>query len=102
MNILPDNIIDIIYKYKHNLEYTNVMSELIQHKIHCKYNVTIEMLKYMFYVNQDGFKIACLDVTSINVFAYELLNEIKTKNDFNLILILFNYFIFYYFLITNI
>ena len=79
MNILPDNIIDIIYKYKHNLEYTNVMSELIQHKIHCKYNVTIEMLKYMFYVNQDGFKIACLDVTSINVFAYELLNEIKNK-----------------------
>ena len=79
MNILPDNIIDIIYKYKHNLEYTNVMSELIQHKIHCKYNVTIEMLKYMFYVNQDGFKIACIDVSSINVFAYEILNEIKNN-----------------------
>ena len=55
------------------------MSELIQHKIHCKYNVTIEMLKYMFYVNQDGFKIACIDVSSINVFAYEILNEIKNK-----------------------
>ena len=79
MNILPGNIIDIIYKYKHNVEYTNVMNELIQHKIHCKYNVTIEMLKYMFYVNQDGFKIACIDVTSINVFAYEILNEIKNK-----------------------
>ena len=79
MNILPDNIIDIIYKYKHNLEYTNVMNELIQHKIHCKFNVTIEMLKYMFYVNQDGFKIACIDVSSINVFAYEILNEIKNN-----------------------
>ena len=91
MNNLPDNIIDIICKYKHNLEYTNVMSELIQHKIHCKYNVTIEMLKYMFYVNQDGFKIACLDVTSINVFAYEFLNEIQTKNDFNLFSIVCNH-----------
>ena len=79
MNILPDNIIDIIYKYKHNLEYTNVMNELIQHKIHCKYNVTIEMLKYMFYVNIDGFKIACIDVSSISVFAYEILSEIKNK-----------------------
>ena len=82
MNILPDNIIDIIYKYKHNLEYTNVMNELIQHKIHCKFNVTIEMLKYMFYVNQDGFKIACIDVSSINVFAYEILNEIKNNKCF--------------------
>ena len=34
MNILPE----------HNLEYTNVMNELLQHKIHCKYNVTIVML----------------------------------------------------------
>ena len=36
----------------------------------------------MFYVNIDGFKIACIDVSSISVFAYEILNEIKTKNDF--------------------
>ena len=79
MNNLNDNVLDIIHKYKHQLEFKDVMYELIKHKIHCKYNVTIEMLKYMFYVNQDGFKIACLDVTSINVFAYEILNEIKNK-----------------------
>ena len=27
---LPDNVIDIIYKYEHNLEYTNVMDGLTQ------------------------------------------------------------------------
>ena len=82
MNNLNDNVLDIIHKYKHQLEFKDVMYELIKHQIHCKYIVTIEMLKYMFYVNQDGFKIACIDVSSINVFAYEILNEIKTINDF--------------------
>ena len=79
MNKLNDNVLDIIYPYKHRLEFKVVMHELIQLKIHCKFNVTMEMLKYMFYVNQDGFKIACIDVSSISVFAYEILNEIKKK-----------------------
>ena len=79
MNNLNDNVLDIIHKYKHQLEFKDVMNELIKHKIHCRYNVTIEMLKYMFYVNTDGFKIACIDVSSISVFAHEILNEIKNN-----------------------
>ena len=79
MNNLNDNVLDIIHKYKHQLEFKDVMYELIQHKIHCHYNVTIDMVKYMFYLNKNGVRIPCLDVTSINVFAYELLNEIKNK-----------------------
>ena len=79
MNKLNDSVLDIIYKYKHQLEFKDVMFELIQLKVQCKFNVTMDMLKYMFYVNQDGFKIACIDVSSINVFAYEILNEIKNK-----------------------
>ena len=79
MNNLNNSVLGIIYKYKHQLEYTNVMNELIKHKIHCRYNVTIEMLKYMFYVNTDGFKIACIDVSSISVFSHEILNEIKNN-----------------------
>ena len=84
MDKLNDSVLYIIYKYKHELEFKDVMNELIKHKIHCRFNVTIEMLKYRFYVNQDGIKIACIDVSSINVFAYEMLNEIKTINDFNI------------------
>ena len=80
MNKLNDSVLDIIYKYKHQLEFKDVMFELIQLKVQCKFNVTMDMLKYMFYVNQDGFKIACIDVSSISVFAYEILNEIKKKN----------------------
>ena len=29
MNQLPDNVIDIVYKYKHQLGMDNVMNELI-------------------------------------------------------------------------
>ena len=79
MNKLNNSVLYIIYRYKHQLEFKDVMNELIQHKIHWNLNVTIEMLKHMFYVNKDGFRIACIDVTSIDVFAYEILNERKTK-----------------------
>ena len=79
MNKLNDSVLDIIYKYKHQLEFKDVLKELIQYKIHCKYNIAMEDLKYMFYVNKDGVRIACIDVSSINVFAYEILNEIKKQ-----------------------
>ena len=82
MNNLNNSVLGIIYKYKHQLEFKDVMFELIQLKVQCKFNVTMDMLKYMFYVNQDGFKIACIDVSSISVFAYEILNEIKNKKLF--------------------
>ena len=79
MNKLNDNVLDIIFKYKHELEFKDVLKELIQHKIHCKYNIKIDDLKYMFYVNKEGIRICTIDVSSINVFAYEILNRIKNK-----------------------
>ena len=79
MNKLNDNVLDIIYKYKHQLEFKDIMKELIQCKINCKYNVSMEDLKYMFYVNKDGVRVSCIDVSSINVFAYEILNAIKKQ-----------------------
>ena len=84
MNKLNDSVLDIIYKYKHQIEMSDVLNELIQHKIHCVYNVTMGDLKYMFYVNKDGVRISCIDISSINVFAYEILNVIKTKTIFYL------------------
>tara|TARA_B100000787_G_scaffold149360_1_gene121300 strand:+ start:295 stop:552 length:258 start_codon:yes stop_codon:yes gene_type:complete len=81
MNNLPDDILNKIYECKHQLEFKDVTNELIEHKIHCKYNFAIDALKYMFYVNNDGVRISCLDISSINVFAYEILNEIKNKNN---------------------
>ena len=78
MNILPDSVLDTIYKYKHEIEFKDVLNELIQHKINCRYNVTTNMLKYMFYLNECGIKVCCIDVSSIEVFSFELLDRIKS------------------------
>ena len=78
MNKLPDSVLDTIYKYKHEIEYNIVMDELIQHKIKCRYNVTKNMLKYMFYLNECGIKVCCIDVSSIEVFSFEILDRIKS------------------------
>ena len=36
MNNLPDHVIDIIYKYKHQIEMSNVFDELTQLRINCR------------------------------------------------------------------
>ena len=36
---LPEDIQNIIYQYKHQIEHVKCMDELTQHKIHCKYNI---------------------------------------------------------------
>ena len=78
MNKLPDSVLDTIYKYKHEIEFKDVLNELIQHKINCRYNVTTNMFKYMFYLNECGIKVCCIDVSSIEVFSFELLDRIKS------------------------
>ena len=83
MNI-PEYVINIIYLYKHQIELKDVLNELIQHKINCRYNVTIGMLKYMFYLNEEGVRIPSIDVSSIEVFAFEILNKIRSTTYYNL------------------
>ena len=85
MNWLPEDVLDTIYKYKHQIEMSNVSKELIQHKINCRFNVTIDMLTYMFYYNSDGVRIYSVDVSAIDVFGFEILNRIRSKQYYNII-----------------
>ena len=41
------------------------MENLIQHKVNCRYNVTIGMLAYIFYSNEDGVRVSSIDISSI-------------------------------------
>ena len=75
---LPEDVLDTIYKYKHQIEYAKVMEDLIQHKINCRYNVTIGMLTYMFYVNEEGVRIPSIEVSDMEVFAFEILSRITS------------------------
>jgi len=83
MNRLPDDVLDKILKYKHEVEYAKVMEDLIQHKINCRYNVTIGMLTYMFYLNEEGVRIPSIEVSDIEVFAFEILSRIRSNTYYN-------------------
>ena len=83
MNRLPDDVLDKILKYKHEIEYAKVMEDLIQHKINCRYNVTIGTLTYMFYLNEEGVLIPSIEVSDIEVLAFEILNRIRSKTYYN-------------------
>ena len=79
MNLIPEDVLDTIYKYKHELELKDVLKELIQHKINCRYNISIGMLTYMFYFNEEGIRIPSISPSDIEVFSFEILNRIRSN-----------------------
>ena len=83
MNSLPDDVLDKIFKYKHEIEFKDVLNELIQHKINCRFNVTIGMLTYMFYVNEEGVQIPSIELSDIEIFSFEILNRIRSNIYYN-------------------
>ena len=85
MNRLPEDVLDQIFRYRHEMDYAKVMEDLIQHKINCRFNVTIDMLTCIFYVNEDGVRIYSVDVSAIDVFAFEILNRIRNNTYYNII-----------------
>ena len=53
MNNLPDDVTQQIYFYKHNMEYTPVMDQLLQAKINVYFNISLKQSKMMCYVNNN-------------------------------------------------
>ncbi len=76
MNNLPDNIINQIFEYKHNMVYVNVMNELLQAKINVYYNLDLLQCRVMYFI-KNNIKYLTLDVSNICVTPKQLLNVIK-------------------------
>jgi len=76
MNNLPDDVMQQIYFYKHNMEYVNVMNELLQAKINVYYNLDLLQCRVMYFV-KNNIKYLTLDVNNINVSSKQILNVIK-------------------------
>ena len=83
MNSLPDDVLGKIFKYKHEIEYAKVMEDLIQHKINCRYNITIGMLTSMFYLSEEGVRIPSIELSDIEVFSLEILSRIRSNIYYN-------------------
>ena len=77
MNKLPDDIIYKIHNYKHQLEYKNIMDELLSKRIRCRYNLTLSAVRQMKYRNHHGLLVKCIELDSIDVPSFELLKIIN-------------------------
>ncbi len=82
MNKLPDDIIYKIYNYKHQLEYTNTMNELLSKRIRCRYDLTLSSVRQMKYRNPYVLLVKCIELDNIDVSAFELLTIINNKHFF--------------------
>ena len=67
MTKLPDEVMNIIYNYEHQLRHWDVMRELLMHKINCVFNVQFSQAFRMKYRHPDGSLRPCITVDRIGV-----------------------------------
>ena len=79
MDMLPDDIFNKIYEYKHNLEYTNVLDELTQIRVNCRYFFSLSFVKSSRYITHHNEIRPCIDINNIDVYSYEILDLIRSK-----------------------
>ena len=84
MNSLPCDILNTIHKYKHQLEFSDVINELRHIRINCRYTFSSSFIKYARYITCNNEVKPCIDINNIDVKAYEILDLINS-NKFNLI-----------------
>ena len=84
MNKLPSDVLNQIYKYKHELEFNCVMDELLQKRINCLYNFSLSAVRKMYYRTKGGQFVTCLPIDSIDVYSSEILRVIKSKFIYNI------------------
>ena len=79
MNNLPEEVKDQIYRYKHQLEYTYVMNELILHRLNTTFNLTLNMVEMMLYYDYNGCTRKVINIDNIDCFAHEILAVILNR-----------------------
>ena len=99
MKSLPDDILNNIYEYKHQLEMTSTMNELTQIRINCRYMFSLSFVKSATYLSHHNEIKPCIDINNIDVYSYEILDVINNKK-YNKLYINFNLInLFYVFLL---
>lgn len=80
MDKLPENIVNKIYRFEHEMLYSKVMKQLKTYRLNTHFIVSIEFLEYGYY-DFGGVRTPCIDLNSINATSYEILCLINT--DYN-------------------
>jgi hypothetical protein len=80
MNKLPEDIVNKIYRFEHEMSYSKVMRQLKTYRLNTVFIVSIEFLEHGYY-NFGGVRTPCIDLNNIDATSYEILCLIN--NDYN-------------------
>ncbi len=79
MDMLPDDVFNKIFKYKHQLEMSDILNELTQIRINCRYIFSLSFVKSAQYITHHNEIRPCIDINNIDVYSYEILDLIRTN-----------------------
>jgi len=72
MKLLPEGLVDIIYKHKHEMLWSKVMKQLKTYRVNIVFLVSLEFLEYGYFAF-GGVRTPCIDINNIDATSYELL-----------------------------
>lgn len=75
---LPDDILITIHRFKHQLEFYDVLEQLVEYRLHCHFAVSLKQAREMFYV-YEFIKLPCIRISEIYVTPHELLRLINSN-----------------------
>ena len=81
MEQLPQEVTDELYKYSHQMLYSECMKQLQLYRVHSAFNVSWDFLEYAHYCLNDVRK-PCIDINNIEASSREILNLIYHDNSF--------------------
>ena len=79
MNTLPSDVVNKIYKYSHQMLYSECMKQLQLYRVHSAFNVSWDFLEHAEYC-LNGVKKPCIDINNINTPSRNILNSIHYDN----------------------
>ena len=79
MNTLPSDVVDKIYKYSHQMQFSECMKQLKLYRVHSAFNVSWDFLEYAQYC-LNGVRKPCIDINNIDVSSRKLMNVIHYDN----------------------
>ena len=80
MELLPEGLINKIYKYKHEMLYSKVMKRIQSHRLNTVFIASLKLLEYGYYECGDA-RTPCVNIDNIDATSYETLCLIT--NDYN-------------------
>ena len=82
MDTLPSAVVNIIFKYSHQMLFSDCIEQLKLYRVYSVFNVSLCFLKCAQY-SLNGVMTPCIDINNINVSSRSILNSIHSDNKFS-------------------